>query len=97
MRIQITSSRGHHEAETDTAVAEVVFNKLTGKRHAALPPEVRTKVPDTWHELDALWQDGTVSGYTAISKKGDASEIIGLQEFDPQAGDLMFMSPISGG
>ena len=96
MKIQITSSRGHHEAVADVEVAEMVFQKMTGKRKAPLPPEMKTKVPDTWHELTALWQEGEVGGYTAIAKKA-GQDIINLKEFDPQADDLLFLSPIAGG
>ena len=97
MKIQVTSSRGHHEAVTDAEVAHMVFDKLTGKRHASLPAELKTKIPDTWQELDALWRDGDVSGYTAIAKTAGKPDMVNLKEFDPQVDDLLFLSPIAGG
>lgn len=96
MKIMVTSFRGDHNAEVeDVAVAEQLFNKLSGKMEEPLPEEVKTKIPDTFQELEGLWKKGKM-GYTAFQTDGQG-EVIGLKEFAPEARDVVFMAPIVGG
>jgi hypothetical protein len=93
---KVTSKRGHHEAVLeDPAIAGPIFDKMTGKTEAPLPPEFKTKVPDTWQELQALWKPGKL-GYTAIQAGADG-EVVGLKEFSPEAQDVVFIAPVIGG
>lgn len=95
MRIKITSHRGHHEAVLDEPqVAEQFFNKMVGKETAALPPELKTKVPDTFVELESIWKNGN-PGYSAYTKKGDMLEKV--VDFNPAVEEVLFISPIIGG
>lgn len=96
MKIKITSFRGHHEADImEPEVAEALFDKLTGKTKEALPADLKTKVPDTFEELQGLWQKGKLP-YVAAVKKGNAEARI-VKEFDPEADDMLFLAPIIGG
>lgn len=96
MLIKVTSHRGHHEAAVaDPEVARPIFEKLTGKREEPLPEEFKTKIPDTFQELEGLWKKGKM-GYTAFQTDGQG-EVIGLKEFAPEARDVVFMAPIVGG
>ena len=97
MKISIMSEHGHHEAVLegqDIEVGREIFNKLTGKRLKALPPELKTKVPDTFQELAALWNDGGAV-YVPVGKKG--GESVKLAEFDPSADEVLFIPPQAGG
>ena len=97
MKVRITSWRGDHCATVDVGVAEQVFAKLTGKRTDALPTAVREKCPDTWQELQALWNPGKVTGYTPVVKHAGQDGMVGVKEFDPSADELMFLAPVVGG
>lgn len=94
MKIMITSARGHHEAVLEPEVGEAIFLKLTGGSEEALPESMRAVVPDTFRELEELWQVGTV-GYSPFRKVGD--EIEAVNEFDPNDEELLFVAPITGG
>jgi hypothetical protein len=96
MKFRITSWRGDHQATIEAPeVAEAIFRKLTGQSVAALPESLKAQVPDTFQELEALWNDG-IGGYTtiALDKNG---EIIGMKEFNPEAEEVVFFAPIAGG
>jgi hypothetical protein len=96
MRIMITSFRGHHEAEVlDPEVAKAIYDKMSGKTEEPLPEVLKTQVPDTFQELEALWKEGRL-GYSAVSKDKD-DELIPMREFDPQAEVLCFLGMIQGG
>jgi hypothetical protein len=60
----------------------------------ALDPALRIKVPDTFHELEALWRDGP-GGYTALAGVGDDLRLV--KEFDPTVEEMTFLAPIAGG
>lgn len=95
MIISVTSHRGHHEAVVENDTARMVFDRLTGKRKEPLPAAVRTKIPDTWAELDALW-GGTGGGYTALTREADG-KMSDSKEFDPHAEEIAFIAPVTGG
>ena len=94
MIVKIISHRGDHNAVMGADIAEQVFDKLTGKREDALPVALKTQVPDTWQELDALWNPGKPT-YGAFSKHG--ADIKPVKTFDPQEDDLLFIAPVMGG
>ena len=94
MRIRITSHLGHHEAVIDQDVAKAIFDKMTGKTKAALPKSIRTKVPDNFEQLAALWTDSKMS-YVASAKQGE--QLVAVKEFDPQIEDMLFIAPVMGG
>lgn len=97
IKFRITSFRGDHNAVLEApGVAEAIFNKLSGKTVEPLPPEIKTQVPDTFHELEALWTAGKVEGYTVISQDKDG-EIIGMKDFNPAAEVVVAIAPIQGG
>jgi hypothetical protein len=94
MKINVTSWRGHHEAVLEPEISKALFNKMTGKTVEALPAEFKTKIPDTWQELEGLWRDGKL-GYMAVAgNKGDLSLV---KEFDPLAEEMTFIAPQTGG
>ena len=93
MRIKVTSHRGHHECEVTADVGRMIFEKLTGKRGDPLPKSL--KVPDTFQELAALWQPGQ-GGYTAVSSDKDG-EVLSVREYNPDASEILFIAPITGG
>lgn len=92
MKIKIMSHRGDHEAVMEVADAKLVFDKLTGKTSAPLPAEVKTRIPDTFQELDALWTEG-MSRMTVFSKSTDLL----VTEFQDDLEDLLFMNPLVAG
>lgn len=96
MKFSITSHRGHHECDLlEVDVQEAIFNKMTGKRHEALPIEYKTKVPDTFEELAGLWKDGNLN-YTAISFDKE-KEPISFKVFNPEAEEVAFIAMETGG
>jgi hypothetical protein len=95
MKLMVTSWRGHHEAVVDDpTISKAVFEKMTGLNKAALPADMKVKIPDTFQELEGLWRDGPM-GYTAVAKRVDGMEVV--KEFDPLIEDLLFLAPIVGG
>jgi len=64
---------------------------MTGKSTAALPQDLKTKVPDTFQELEALWREGKL-GYMAFDEKD-----VMVKEFRPEATELLFSPKIIGG
>ena len=100
MIFKITSHRGHHEADVAEAeVSEALFNKLTGKTKEALPTEFKSKVPETFQELEGLWKEGKL-GYTATTvdkglDKENNSRLV--KEFDPQVKEVVFLGLLGGG
>lgn len=91
MKIRIHSFRGDHACEPDVAVAEAIFNKLTGKTKEALPEEIKTKVPDTFKELQELWTEGKMKFLVA----DESNEMV--KEFRPDIQEMLFMPiPIGG-
>jgi len=96
MKFRVTSKRGDHQAVLEAPdVAEALFNKLSGKTSAALPAEMKTKIPDTFGELEGLWREGQM-GYTAISQDKNEN-LIGLKDFVPEAETVVFIAPIAAG
>ena len=96
MKIMITSFRGDHNCEVAEAeVAEKLFNKLSGKTTEALPEEFKTKVPNTFQELEALWKPGKL-GYTMVSKDKDEN-LIPVKEFDPALDNMLAIAMQQGG
>lgn len=91
MKIRIQSGRGDHSAEVCEEVAEAIFNKMTGKTKEALPADLRTKVPDTFQELEFLWKPGKLS-FPAIENKDDL-----MKSFRPEATEVLFLIPHIGG
>ena len=93
MKIKVTSRRGHHEADVmEPEVIQAVFNKMTGKTLEPLPDTIRQKLPDTFHELEALWNKGKM-GYSAVfGEKGELTK-----EFDPNANTMLMIAPQAGG
>ena len=94
MKIKITSHRGHHECAVDATVGEALFDKLTGRRVEALPAELRPKIPENFAELEGLWRDSRMN-YAAVATRG--GELVGVREFAPQADEIVFIAPITGG
>ena len=95
MKIRITSWRGDHQCEVETEIGKAVFEKLTGLNTDALPESARPAVPDTFQELEALWKPGN-PGFTAISlDKG--GNVMALKTFEPEADEVIFFAPITGG
>lgn len=87
MKLRIMSFRGDHNCECDTAVAEAVFNKMTGKTKKALPEELKAKVPNTFHELERLWNDEPISGVIAIDDKDEK-----MESFRPDIKEIIFLA-----
>jgi len=94
LTLKIQSHRGHHECQCEQEVATAVFDRLTGKRAAPLPDEMRTQLPDTFQDLEALWKGGKQS-YVAIVKKGEEMEKV--RQLDKGVVEVMFIPPIVGG
>ena len=95
MIFKITTFRGHHEASVmEPEVSRQIFDKLTGLSQAALPAEFKTKVPDTFQELEALWKDGPM-GYLGFAQQG--TELTLTKEFDPTVEEMVFIAPQQGG
>jgi len=95
MKVMITSFRGDHNAVLEPEVSQVLFEKLTGKRTEALPADLKTKVPDTFQELEGLWRDGKL-GYSAFVQHPEDG-IAPVKEFNPEIEDLLFIAPQQGG
>jgi len=95
MLIKISSSRGHHEAEVETEVAEALFNKLSGRTRAPLPEEFKAKIPATFQESESLWKEGT--GGFSLFTTNDKKEMVAVKEFDPEIKELCFLAPVAGG
>jgi len=95
MIIKITSWRGHHEAVLEPEVGQVLFEKMTGKRVEAIPAEFRVRVPDTFQELESLWQNGK-QAYCVVSKDTHG-DLIPMKEWNPDVEELLFIAPIAGG
>ena len=95
MRLKITSWRGHHQADVETPVARSLFDKMTGRSKEALPQAVKIAVPDTFAELTALWNAGN-PGYTALKVDENKNATV-LNDFDPEAEEVIFLAPITGG
>ena len=87
MQLRIQSYKGDHVCECDTETARMIFEKLTGLRREPL----RIKVPDTVHELEALWQEGGLK-YLAANETGEL-----VKDFDPKAEKMIFLTPVTGG
>lgn len=94
MRLQITSSDGHHNCDVEPAIAKVLYEKLTGRMTAPLPVEIKEKVPDNFQELKALWEKGKVPFLPYVGKDGDFSLV---EEFDPKIEKMVFLAPQVGG
>lgn len=95
MKIMVTSWRGHHEAVVmEPEVSEAIFEKMTGQTVKPLPVEYKTKIPDSFQELEGLWTKGKM-GYTAMQGQNGEMEVV--KEFDPKIEDLLFIAPIIGG
>lgn len=96
MKIMITSFRGDHNCEVlDPVIAETIFNKLSGKSSEALPAEYKTKVPNTFQELENLWRPGKL-GYTMVSKDKDEN-LIPVKAFNPELDNLLAIGMEQGG
>ncbi len=91
MKIRIGSHLGDHNCDCEEQVAEAVFNKLTGKTAEPLPQDLKTKVPDNFLELEAIWKEGKL-GYTAF----DEENVI-VKKFDTTTRELLFMPVVIGG
>jgi hypothetical protein len=91
MKLKIQSFRGDHNCECEEQIAEAVFNKLTGKMSDPLPQDLKTKVPDTFQELEGLWREGKL-GYMAFDEKD-----VLVKEFKASAQELLFAPKIIGG
>jgi hypothetical protein len=95
MVLKVTSHRGHHEANVaEIDVAKQIFDKMTGKTEEALDHSIKTKIPDTFQELEGLWKTGKM-GYMAFTGKGDESEM--LTSFKEEVEDVVFIAPVRGG
>lgn len=95
MKFMITSWRGHHGATIDDIqIQKDLFNKLTGLRKEPLPEEYKTKIPDNFQELEALWKTGKME-YDAINV--DKGEWKKIREFNSQVQELVFLAPKTGG
>ena len=95
MIIRIQSHRGDHNCEVaDVDVAEKVFDKLTGRTSLPLSEEVRTSIPDTFQELEALFRTGTLS-YMPVQKDGGYMTLV--ERFSPDLREVLFVAPIRGG
>jgi hypothetical protein len=92
MKIKITSHRGHHEAVLEADVSQMIFEKLTGVRTEALPCDLKTRMPQEFKELKALWTSGKTA-YLAIEPSANRH----IREFDPNAEEILFLAPITGG
>ena len=90
MKIIVASGRGHHECVCEPEIGKALFEKLIGRTSEALPSDLKTKVPETFQELAALWEPGKL-GYMAFRNE----EMI--KQFDPAAEEVTFMPAIRGG
>jgi hypothetical protein len=95
MRIKVHSHRGDHEAVLSEPDARLVFNKLTGGYGDPLPADLKTRVPDTWQELEALWNPGQPQYLAAVKDaKGEATL---TKEWRPDVAEMTFLAPVTGG
>ena len=92
--LKIQSHLGHHECQCEQEVAIAVFERLTGKRKDPLPEEMKTQLPDTFQDLEALWKGGKQS-YVAVVKKGEEMEQV--RQLEKGVVEVMFIPPIAGG
>ena len=96
MNLQVTSHRGHHEAcVLEPEVSKAIFEKLTGKNTEPLPQALKTKMPDTWADLEALWEKGQ-KGYLPFLVD-EEKNLIPCREYSPEIKDILFLAPITGG
>lgn len=96
MKVRICSFRGDHNADADVAVAEAIFNKVTGKTKAALPEALKTQIPDTFQELKSLWTEGELKGHTPFGVDKDGN-MVPMKEFNPEVAEMIVLQPIQGG
>ena len=72
MIFKITTHKGHHQADVlDEVDQKILFDKLVGTYTDALPVEMKTKVPDTFQELEALWKPGKLAYIPTVKKEND--------------------------
>ena len=97
MIFKVTSAIGHHEVDVlDEVDQQMLFEKMTGTRNEALPVEMKTKLPDTFHNLTQLWHDGKMS-FIPVVKQDDSDEFVMLKQFNPQIREVVMLAPIRGG
>lgn len=99
MIFRITSFRGDHKCEAtieDNAVSQALCEKMLGLRSEPLSDEVRQKCPDNFSELQNLWKEGTIKGYSGFTVDADKN-MTPLKKFDPQAREVLLFAPIAGG
>jgi len=92
VRIRILCPVGDANCVLEENDARAIFDKLTGRTSEPLLEELRTKVPDTFQALQALWGPGKLSYFPV-----DFSTQEMVTKFDPQVQDLVFVAPIRGG
>jgi len=96
MKVRICSFRGDHNADADVAVAEAIYNKVSGKTTAALPESLKTQIPDTFQELKALWTEGEMKGCTPFGVDKDGN-MVPMKEFNAEVAEMVVLQPIIGG
>ena len=97
MIFKITSHIGHHEADVlDVVDQQMLFEKLVGTRNEALPVEMKSKVPDTFHNLNQLWHDGKM-GFIPVVKQEDSEDFVMIKQFNPSLREVVMLAPIRGG
>jgi hypothetical protein len=98
MRFNITSGRGHHNAEVmDEAVGKALFCKLTGRSSRPLPKEMRAVLPDNFQELEGLWKQGKLGYLPAAVEEGGSDNATVMTEWDPNAKEILLIAMQSGG
>lgn len=91
MKLMIHSFRGEHACDCAPAVAEALFNKLTGKTEEALPVALKTEIPATFQELEELWRPGKLPFLAA----DESNELV--LAFRPEIKEMIFLAEIIGG
>ena len=83
MKIKITSSRGHHEADVmEPEVGKALFDKLSGRSINPLPEEMKAILPENFQELQGLWKEGKLGYVPASVEEGNSDDAAVMTEWD---------------
>ena len=98
MKFNVTSHRGHHEADVmDPQVGKVLFDKLCGRSVEPLPEGLKETLPENFKELTGLWKSGKLSFVPAAVEEGGSDNAVIMKEWDPNAKEILLISMQAGG
>jgi len=98
MRFNITTHRGHHEADVmDEVVGKALFDKLSGRSVNPLPEEMKAILPENFQELQGLWKKGKLGYVPALVEEGNSDAAAVMTEWDPNAKEILLIAMQSGG